>query len=183
MSVAAQATIHRFVIQLSDVDRQVYEALDLRVARHPSESARYMLTRLFAYALSYEDGIAFSKGGISSTDEPPVSIHDPTGVLLAWIDVGAPAADRLHKASKAAGRVALFTTGDLAPLRRELTTRTIHKADAIEVWRIDQALLDALETRVDRHTTLDLLRSDGHLYVTIGGTTLDGPITRGSLVE
>ena len=181
--MAAQATIHRFIIALSDVDRQVYEALDLRVARHPSESARYMLTRLFAYALSYEEGIVFSKGGISQTDEPPVAIRDPTGVLRAWIDVGAPSADRLHKASKAAGRVAVFTHTDLPQLRRELTTRTIHKLEAIEVWRIDQALLDALEKEVDRHTTFDLLRSDGQLYVTLGQTTLEGAITRTSLAE
>ena len=179
--MAAQATVHRFVIQLSDVDRQVYEALDLRVARHPSETVRYMLTRVFAYALSYEDGIAFSKGGISATDEPPVAVRDPTGLLRAWIDVGAPSADRLHKASKAADRVLVFAAGNLAPLRRELATRTIHKADAIEVWQLDEALVAALEARVDRHTSFDLLRSDGHVYVTLGGTTLDGPIARTSL--
>jgi uncharacterized protein YaeQ len=181
--VAAQATIHRFILNLSDVDRQVYEALDLRVARHPSESMRYMLTRTFAYALSYEEGIAFSKGGISQTDEPPVAIRDATGILRAWIDVGAPSAERLHKASKAAGRVALFTTGDLALLKKEMVTRPIHKVEAIEFWRIDQALLDAVETRVDRHTTMDVLRSDGTLYVTIDGATESGSVTRVEIGE
>jgi uncharacterized protein YaeQ len=181
--VAAQATIHRFVLQLSDVDRQVYETLDLRVARHPSETMRYLLTRTFAYALSYEDGIAFSKGGISATDEPPVSIRDATGVLRAWIDVGAPSADRLHKASKAADRVSVFTHGDLALLRREAASRAIHKVEAIEIWRIDPALLDALERKVERHTSFDVLRSDGVLYVTVDGVTYDGAITQGTLVD
>jgi uncharacterized protein YaeQ len=181
--VAAQATVHRFLIQLSDVDRQVYESLDLRVARHPSETVRYMLTRTLAYALSYEEGIAFSKGGLSQTDEAPIAIHDPTGVLRAWIDVGAPSADRLHKASKAAGRVAIFTHSELTLLRRELASRTIHKVEAIEVWRIDQALLDALEPKVERHTSLDVLRSDERLYVTVAGATYEGAITRMSLVE
>lgn len=181
--MAAQATIHRFVLQLSDVDRQVYETLDLRVARHPSETMRYLLTRTFAYALSYEDGIAFSKGGISATDEPPVSIRDATGVLRAWIDVGAPSADRLHKASKAADRVSVFTHGDLALLRREAASRAIHKVEAIEIWRIDPALLDALERKVERHTSFDVLRSDGVLYVTVDGVTYDGAITQGTLVD
>ncbi len=181
--MAAQATIHRFVIQLSDVDRQVYEALDLRVARHPSESVRYMLTRTFAYALSFEEGIVFSKGGISQTDEPPVAVRDATGVLRAWIDVGAPSAERLHKASKAADRVAIFTHTDLHLLRREAASRSIHKVEAIEVWRLDLPLLDALEQKLDRHTSLDILRSDGQLYVTVLGTTFDGPITRTSLVD
>src|ERR1700678_1621441 len=142
--MAAQATIHRFVIQLSDVDRQVYESLDIRVARHPSESARYFLTRTLAYALSYEEGIAFSKGGISQTDEPPIAVRDATGVLRTWIDVGSPSADRLHKASKAADRVVLFTHTDLGLLRREAASRAIHKVEAIQVWLLGTALLDAL---------------------------------------
>jgi uncharacterized protein YaeQ len=181
--LAAQATVHRFVIQLSDVDRQVYEALDLRVARHPSESVRYFLTRTLAYALSYEEGIAFSKGGLSQAEEPPVAVRDATGVLRAWIDVGVPSAERLHKASKAADRVAIFTSADLAMLRREAASKAIHKVEAIEVWCIGTALLDALEPKIDRHTTLDLLRNDGRLYVTVDGDTIEGEITRASLAE
>jgi uncharacterized protein YaeQ len=181
--VAAQATIYRFLVALSDVDRQVYESLDLRVACHPSETLRYLLTRTLAYALSYEDGIAFSKGGLSQTEEPPIAVRDPTGVLRAWIDVGAPSADRLHKATKAADRVSIFTHSDLTLLRREAAARAIHKVETIEVWRIDQALLDAMEPKIDRHTSMDVMRNDGQLYVTIDGVTLDGAITRGTLVE
>ena len=102
--MALTATVYRLGITLSDVDRSVYQRLDLRVARHPSESARYFWLRMLAYCLAYEDGIAFSKGGLSDSDEPPVSIHDPTGILLSWIDVGSPSAERLHRASKAARR-------------------------------------------------------------------------------
>jgi len=179
--MALTATMHHASLALSDVDRGVYEALDLRLARHPSESLRYMLTRMFAYCLSYEDGIAFSKGGLSSTDEPPVAVHDPTGIFLAWIDVGAPAADRLHKASKAARRVAIYTHVDLAMLRREARTRPIHRVEAIEVWRIEPSLLDALEAKVGRKMQLEVVRNDGQLYVTIDGATLEGSIERASL--
>ena len=87
--MAQTATMHHVEVALSDVDRGVYEALDLRVAQHPSESMRYMLTRTLAYCLSYEEGIAFSKGGLSSTDEAPIAIKDRAGILLAWIDIGA----------------------------------------------------------------------------------------------
>src|ERR1039458_430523 len=107
--MALTATMHHVEVTLSDVDRSVYESLDLRLARHPSESARYLLTRLLAYCLSYEEGIAFSKGGISSTEEPPISVRDPTGILLAWIDIGSPSAERLPNASKAGGRGAPST--------------------------------------------------------------------------
>src|SRR5580692_5322403 len=133
--MALTATMHHFHVTVSDVDRAVYETLDLRVARHPSESGRYLTTRMLAYCLSYEEGIAFSKGGLSSAEEPPISVMDPTGIFLAWIDVGSPSAERLHKASKAARRVALYTHADLKLLRREAASRAIHKVEDIEVWR------------------------------------------------
>lgn len=180
--MALTATVHRIEVTLSDVDRGVYEALELRVARHPSETVRYMLTRTLAYCLSYEEGIAFSKGGLSSTDEPPVSVRDPTGLLLAWIDVGAPSAERLHKASKAASRVALFTQVEPSQLRREAASRHIHQVEAIEVWQLEPAFLEALEAKIERTTRLELVRSDGRLYVTVGADTIEGGITRASLV-
>ena len=182
-AMALGATTYRLKITLSDVDRGVYEALDLRLAMHPSETMRWMLTRMLAYCLSYEEGIAFSRGGLSSTDEPPISISDRTGLLLAWIDVGAPSADRLHKASKAARRVALYTHVELAMLRREAESRAIHRVEAIEVFRFEPAFLDALEPKIERNTTLELVRTDGQLYVTIDGKQLEGAITACSLVD
>jgi uncharacterized protein YaeQ len=181
--MALTATIYHWPVTLSDVDRGVYEMLDLRLARHPSESMRYLLTRMLAYCLSYEEGIAFSKGGLSSNDEPPIAVRDPTGILLAWIDIGAPSAERLHKASKLARRVAIFTHVELAQLRREASTKAIHKAEAIEVWRLAPSFLDALEAKVDRNTKLELVRNEGHLYVTVGGGTIEGELARDTLVE
>ncbi|MEO8875452.1 MAG: YaeQ family protein, partial [Polyangiaceae bacterium] len=143
--MAQTATIYHFEISLSDVDRSVYESLDLRVAQHPSEGVRYMLTRTLGYCLSYEEGIAFSKGGLSSNDEPPISIRDLTGIFLAWIDVGAPSAERLHKATKLARRVELYTHVDLTMLRREAATKPIHRVEEIAVWRFAPAFLEALE--------------------------------------
>jgi uncharacterized protein YaeQ len=181
--MALTATIYHLQVSLSDVDRGVYEPLDLRLARHPSESMRYLLTRTLAYCLSYEDGIAFSKEGLSSTEEPPIAIRDPTGLMLAWIDIGAPSAERLHKASKAARRVSLFTHTPLAQLRREASTRAIHKVETIEVWRIEPTFLDAIEPKLDRNARLEIVRNDGQLYVTAASGVIEGALTRCSLVE
>ena len=181
--MALGATVYRIEIALSDVDRSVYETFDLRIARHPSESARSMLTRVLAYALSYEEGIAFSKGGLSSTDDPPLAVHDRTGLLLAWIDVGSPSAERLHRASKAAPRVQIYTYANIGQLRKEASSRTIHRMDAIDVWCLDAAWLDSLEPRVDRHTKFELTRSDARLYLTIGGQQFETEIARTGLTE
>jgi uncharacterized protein YaeQ len=181
--MALGATMYQFHVGLSDVDRGVYEQLELRVARHPSESMRYMLTRILAYCLSYQEGIAFSKGGLSSSDEPPVSVTARTGTRTHWIDVGAPSAERLHKAAKAVPEVSLFTHVELRLLRQEAESRTIHRVDEIEVWRLEPGFLDALEPRIARKTELELVRTEGQLYVTLAGAAFDGPVTREALVR
>jgi uncharacterized protein YaeQ len=179
--MALQATVYHLQIELSDVDRGVYEALDLRLARHPSESMPYLLTRVLAYALLYEEGIAFSKGGLSSTDEPPLTIRDAQGNLRAWIEVGTPSADRLHKASKASPRVVVFTQHDLRLLQKEAASRPIHKAERIEVWAIAPAFLERLAAMTDRNARWTLLRNDGVVYITAGDESVEAPITKHAL--
>lgn len=177
--VALTATVHHFEVALSDVDRGVYETLDLRVAQHPSETTRWLLTRTLAYCLSFEEGIAFSKGGLSSTDEAPIVVRDATGALTRWIDIGTPSAERLHKASKAAS-VAIYTS-DLRQLRRQTEGQPIHAAEAIDVWALDAAFLDALASRVERRTRIEVTRTEGVLYVSVAGVTLETTLTRESL--
>lgn len=181
--MALQATVHHIRVSVSDVDRGIYETLDLRVAQHPSENLRFLVLRVLAYALSYEEGIAFSKGGLSSTSEPPLAVHDRTGALRAWIDVGSPSAERLHKASKAAPHVAVYTAADLGQLRREAASRPIHQIDKIDVWRLPPTFLDALAAKLGRGTKLTLTRSDGVLYVSVAGETFETPLVRESLAS
>lgn len=181
--MALGATVYRFMVTLSDVDRGVYESLDLRVARHPSESARYLLTRTLGYCLSYEAGIVFSKGGISSTEEPPIAIRDATGVLKTWIEIGSPSAERLHKASKAAPRVELYTHAELATLRREAATRPVHRLEDIVVQRLEPAFLDALAEKIEKNVSFELVRNSGELYLSIAGGSLDSALTTTTLSE
>jgi uncharacterized protein YaeQ len=179
--VALTATVYRLQIQLSDVDRGVYQALDLRMAQHPSETARYLLTRTLAYALSFEEGLAFSKGGLSAVDEPPLSLRDPTGRWLAWIEIGMPSADRLHKATKQAPRVELYTTQELTPLLRELESRSIHRQAEIAVWQIEANFVAGLEAKLQKNLNFELTRSDGQLWANIDGDAIEGAIRRRSL--
>src|SRR6185312_5370514 len=78
--VALTATIYNVDIDLADADRGVYESLALRVARHPSESGEYLVTRILAYALEFHEGISFSPG-LSDPEEPTISVRDLTGAI------------------------------------------------------------------------------------------------------
>ncbi|HTF87168.1 MAG TPA: YaeQ family protein [Planctomycetota bacterium] len=181
--MALTATMHRFDIELADSDRGVYKTLELRVARHPSEGAAFLLARVLAYCIEYEEGIAFSKAGISSVEEPAISICDLTGARQAWIEVGAPSADRLHRASKATPRVALYTDRRLDLLRTSLAGERIHRADKIPVTVFPQAFLRSLEATLERNMRWSVSISDGHLYLTSGGVSFDTALEPQPLFE
>lgn len=178
--MAASATIYHLQIELSDVDRGIYQALDLRLARHPSETMAYLLTRVIAYCLCHEEGIAFSKG-LSTADEPAVWVKDPHGRINLWVDVGMPTAERLHKASKAAGRVVVFTHRDPELLKKAARAQPIHRAESIDILAIDPALIDALEAVTDRNARWMLVHTEGTLYVTVGEHSVSGAVTRHAL--
>lgn len=175
--MALSATVYHLQISLSDVDRGVYEELDLRLGRHPSESMHYLLTRVLAYCLCYQEGIAFSKG-LSTSDEPPVWVRDLRGDLQVWIDVGLPSVERLHKASKAAPRVVVFTYQDPALLQKAARGKNIFRVDQIEVYPINPEFLDVLEGATDRNAHWSLSHTDGVVYVTSGETSASTSITR-----
>jgi len=178
--MALSSTIYNFDIELADVDRGVYESLALRVACHPSETAEYLLTRVLAYCLEFTEGISFGKG-LSEPDEPALTVRDLTGALVAWIEVGAPDARRLHKASREAPRVAVYTHRDPLLLVRQLAGERIHRAEEIELHAIDREFLQELAARLDRRMAFGLSVSHGHLYVTLDGETIAGAVERHAL--
>lgn len=175
--MALSATIYNFSIELADSDREVYESLALRVARHPSESEEYLLTRVLAYALEFTEGIEFSRG-LSEPDEPAISVRDLTGAIRSWIDIGTPDAGRLHKAGKAAPRVAVYTHKDPAQLISRLAGERIYRAETLELYAVDRGLLSRLAARLERRMAFNLSVNDRDLYLSIGADTLTGPVSR-----
>lgn len=173
--MALPSTLHNLDITLSDVDRGVYETLALRVARHPSETEEFLVTRVLAYCLEYEEGIAFSKG-VCEGDEPAVFVLDPVGRFRAWIEVGAPDADRLHRAAKAADRVAVYATREWHSLKRQLEGRRIHRGEEIPIYLFDRDLVRDLVSLLDRRMEIGLSRTGGELYLDTAGRSLGGSV-------
>jgi uncharacterized protein YaeQ len=178
--VALTATIYNFDVQLADVDRGVYEPLSFRVACQPSETEEYLMSRVLAYCLEYAEGISFSKG-IAEPDVPALAVRDLTGALRVWIDVGAPDAGRLHKASKAAPRVAVYTHREPRHVLQPLAGERIHRAADVELYAIDRALIDGLVARLDRRNSWALSVTERHVYVAVDGATIDGAVVRFAL--
>ncbi len=178
--MALTATIYHFSIELSDMDRGVYETLDLKAAQHPSETGESLVARVLAYCCEYAEGIEFSKG-ISTPDEPAIAVRDLTGRLRTWIDIGSPDAPRIHRASKAADRVAVYTHKDPKQMLANWSGERIHKAESIEIFSFDQTFLAAMVGRLERRNSFSLSITDAHLYVAFADASIEGPITRDRL--
>lgn len=167
--------MYTFDVQLADVDRGVYDDLTLRVARHPSETDANMIMRLLAYCLEFEEGIAFSEG-ISSTDEPAVLVRDLTGRVTAWIEVGAPDAERLHFGSKLADRAVVYTQRDPEKLIAAWAGKRIHRAEDLVVRAFDAGFVDGAVGALARRNTVSLSVTEGQLYLEINGTHLSSTV-------
>ena len=176
--MALGSTVYNFDIDLADSDRGVYETLAVRTARHPSESEEFLVARLLAYCLEFEEGIEFSRGGLSDPDDPPIAVKDLTGIVKTWIDIGTPAADRLHRAAKSTPRVAVYSHKESGQWLAGLKAARIHKAEDLELYAIERSLVGALAAKLDRRMSFALAVSDREVFLSLADATLNGKIDR-----
>lgn len=163
--MALTSTMHRVQLNISDVDRGVYEDTELRVAQHPSESEPFLVARLLAWALELHPDLSMGRG-ISTPEDPTMAVRDPTGEYLRWVEVGVPSAERLHRISKAAPSVAVYAHKPLQSLLTDAKSAQVHRADALEVFVFPPAFLNGLTSALGRQCRLEILRTEGTLYVT-----------------
>ena len=168
--MAQTATVYNLGIDLSDVDRGVYEKFNLCVARHPSETLEYMLMRIFAYCLEYGDGIALTEG-VAAGDEPAVLCRDLTGRVTAWIEVGMPDPERLHRGNKLAGRAAVYTHRDIRKLLAQLSATHVHRIHDIPVYEFEPNFVDEVAGLLERRSALSITITERELYLEIAGQT------------
>lgn len=169
--MALTATVYNFHIQLADMDRGVYTDFELRIARQPSETAEFMLVRVLAYCLEYGEGIELTEG-IAAVDQPAIRILDLTGRVTAWIEVGAPDAERVHRGSKLAGRAAVYTHKDPAQLLAQWSGQRIHNAAEVAVYSFGRGFIAEVAPRLQRRTTLAVSVTERQLYLDVDGLSL-----------
>lgn len=160
--------LYRFSAELSDVDRGLYTSLDFRAAQHPSEIPAYLLTRVLAYTLSYQDGLEFAAGGLSDPEAPALRALGVHGTTELWIEIGNPSAKKLHKACKTSRRVQVFTYKSAQVLIEDIKNNQVHRADEIEIFALDPKFLSELEKHLTKNNRWTLLVQQGQLDLHTG---------------
>jgi uncharacterized protein YaeQ len=174
--MAQPSTIYRATIQLSDIDRGLYESLQLTVARHPSETEERLLARILAYAIFYDPELSFTKG-VGAGDEPDLWSKGPDGRVQHWIEVGLPDAERLVKASRHSEQVILCAFGSSLTVWEKQQLPKLKGISNLTVIGFEQSFLKQLCARLQRTISWSLTITEGNLYLAVDGETLESAIT------
>jgi uncharacterized protein YaeQ len=166
--MALTSTMYSFEVELSDSDRDVYTSFKLNAALHPSETLEYMLLRVIGFCCEYEEGLVFSRG-LGESEEPAIWAHHLDGKPKKWVEIGSPEADRVHKASKTGAAVAVYSHRLNAALLETYRKKKIHRGENIFIYGVPRKFLEELSGALDRRNELTVARSEGVLYLSIGG--------------
>jgi uncharacterized protein YaeQ len=101
-----------------------------------------------------------------------------TGGVDLWIDIGNPTAKRIHKASKSAKEVKIYTHKALQLLAKEFQEEKVYRLEAIGLYSLDQRFLNALGATLNRDNHWELTHNGGELYVGVGKETFQCRLER-----
>ncbi len=162
--MALQATPYKVELNLTDLDRSVYENLRFTVAKHPSETEERLAVRLIAYALWYHEQLAFGRG-LSDVDEPALWEKSLDDRVLHWIEVGQPDAERITWCSRRTERFSLVAYGNLRVWQTKVLD-SVRSLKNINVVAVGQEALEELARDLPRSVNWSVMISDGSLFVT-----------------
>lgn len=160
--------VYHFQCELSDIDRQVYQTLDFRIAQHPSETLTYLFSRVLAYALSYQENLAFAQQGLHDPDAPALQAVGAHGAIELWIEIGNPSVRKLHKAGKIAEKVLIFTYKNPEILIQEIQSNTVHRHNELVIYSFDPDFLQKLEGDIQKKNRWNILYQQGQLDIDTG---------------
>jgi uncharacterized protein YaeQ len=169
--MALKATIFKAAVQVADVERGYYAGHALTLARHPSETDERMMVRLLAFALNAHEHLGFG-AGLSSDEEPHLSLADLTGEIQLWIEVGLPDEKRVRRACGRARRVVVYSYGRGAAKWWEEVGDSVSRSANLRVVELPEAATRELAALAQRNMALDCTVNDGQAWVSDGARSV-----------
>lgn len=165
ITVAQNATVFKAQIQLSDMDRHVYDSLHLTIARHPSETDERMMVRLLAFVLHASEHLQFTKG-LCADDEPEIWQKSYADEIELWIDLGLPDEKRIRKASARAQQVVLYTYGgSAADIWFKAIKNKLTRFENLKIIALPEEVTGPLSNMASRGMQLQCTIEDGEIWL------------------
>ncbi|MEM8561279.1 MAG: YaeQ family protein [Pseudomonadota bacterium] len=165
--MALKPTVYKATVKLANSDDAYYSTLSLTLARHPSETLERMTVRLLAYCLFAQPRLEFGRG-LSTTNEPDLWLHNDSGEVEHWIEVGQIEPQRLRKACRRARNVSVCCFGRSADTWWRLNKEAVMLLPNISVWHYPFPEVTDIAALIDRNVTLSISIVGGVLYADNG---------------
>lgn len=172
--MALQATPYKVSLDISDVDRGVYESVRFTVARHPSETELRLTSRILAYGMFYHEHLTFGRG-LSDADEAALWQIGLDGQLEHWIDVGQPDAERIIKSARKAPQLSVLAYGNTR-IWWEKTQPKVSHLQNVTVRALPEQAHAELALNVSRNLHWGIMITDGVMYVSDAEKQIELPL-------
>lgn len=179
--MALKSTIFKAALAVADIDHGYYADHALTLARHPSETDERMMIRLVALALNAHmlqsvcggDGTLAFGAGLSSPDDPDVSLRDFTGRTRLWIEVGQPEDKPLSKACGKADEVHVYCFNHAAEIWWRGIENKLSRLSNLHVFRVPTQASQALAGLAQRSMQLQATLQESTLMLGDGVRSID----------
>ncbi|HIG43628.1 MAG: YaeQ family protein [bacterium] len=161
--MAIKPTIYKLNIALSDLDRNHYDALNLTIALHPSETVERMMVRVLSYCINATAQLAFTRG-LSAIEEPDLWARTLDGQISLWIDVGEPSIDRIKKAARLAEEVRIYSFNTKSNLWWQQSQTKLTRLP-VSVYQFDWESIQSLVSLVQRTMKMSVTITGGSAFV------------------
>jgi uncharacterized protein YaeQ len=166
--MALKATIYKAELQVSDTDRNYYQAHALTLAQHPSETDERLMARLCAFALHADPALEFGKG-LSEDEEPALWQKSLTGEIDIWIEIGQPDEKRIRKACGRSRQVLIYCyQSRSAAVWWQQNQKQFERFTNLGVSNLPEESIAALGKLIQRHMQLNCNIQDGELWISSG---------------
>lgn len=170
--MALKSTVFKAELQVADLTRNHYADYALTLARHPSETDERMMVRLLAYALHAAPGLEFGRG-LSSADEPDLSVTSYSGEIELWIEVGLPDERTLKRAASRAAEVRVIAYGGrAADVWWEREAAALTRIDRLRILLLAEQDSRALAEMAERSMKLQCTVQEDQIWLSNANRTL-----------
>lgn len=167
--MALNATIYKFDIDVSDLDRNHYAHYSQHVALHPSETVERMVMRILAYCLNANEQLAFTKG-LSTDSEPDLWQKNYSDDIELWIELGLPDDKRIKKACNQSDKVKLYAYGGQGvETWWDNLSGHAYKFSELSVYRFEGDSVEAFANQIERTMALSCMIQDGQVTLSWDG--------------
>ena len=166
-NMAQKATIYKVELSVADMDRDYYEAHNLTVAKHPSETDERLMVRILAFALNAHEQLEFTRG-ISTDDEPDIWQKSLSGELELWVALGLPGEKIVRQSCGKANEVIVYCYGGrTAEVWWEKIKNSSSRFDNLQVTNFSKKDTSELGKKASRLMKLQVNIQDGDVMVSV----------------